>query len=124
MALRKCPRCELNYILDDGSLCTVCREEVHGRKADGDDLALCSLCGEMPAMPGEDLCAGCLREMRAMEQNSGDDIDGDELLEEQLDAEPVSGMDELDEVDDIDGLDDEDTIEVDDGIMPDLARAQ
>jgi len=34
MALTKCPRCELNYILDGGSLCTVCRREVRGEQTD------------------------------------------------------------------------------------------
>ena len=28
MALRKCPRCELNYIKDDEKYCNVCRREM------------------------------------------------------------------------------------------------
>lgn len=31
MALRKCPRCELNYIKDDEKYCNVYRREMKGR---------------------------------------------------------------------------------------------
>ncbi|MEG2135177.1 MAG: hypothetical protein RR150_03750, partial [Clostridia bacterium] len=60
MGLVKCPRCELNYILDGGSLCTVCRKEVRGESEQDDITELCSECGENPAVPGGELCASCL----------------------------------------------------------------
>ena len=52
MALVKCPRCELNYILDGGELCTVCRKEVRGESEPSELPELCSECGENPAVPG------------------------------------------------------------------------
>ena len=30
MGLRKCPRCELNYIRDDEQLCNVCKRHMKG----------------------------------------------------------------------------------------------
>ncbi len=64
MILCKCPRCELNYILDGGVLCSVCRDQSPGNWAEDDASQVCSVCGERAARPGEDLCGACLREMR------------------------------------------------------------
>lgn len=71
MALRKCPRCELNYIRDDEKYCNVCRREMKGGSNDADDgLTMCSECGENPAVKGSDLCAICLREARRQEKQA------------------------------------------------------
>lgn len=72
MALRKCPRCELNYIKDDEKFCNVCRREMKGGDSEPDDsITLCSECGENQAVKGSDLCAICLREARRQELQSG-----------------------------------------------------
>lgn len=63
MTLKKCPRCELNYILDGGDLCTVCRKEVRGEDEPDEIAELCSECGENPVVPGGELCINCLKEM-------------------------------------------------------------
>ena len=73
MALRKCPRCELNYILDDGDLCSVCREEVRGASGRDDAVVMCSVCGEEPALPGEDVCKHCLADLRYIHLLSTDE---------------------------------------------------
>lgn len=73
MALRKCPRCELNYILDGGDLCTVCREEVRGTSGRDDSVMMCSVCGEEPALPGEDVCKHCLADLRYIHLISTDE---------------------------------------------------
>ena len=73
MALVKCPRCELNYILDGGSLCTVCRREVKGEHEIIDTPEMCSMCGENPAVAGSDLCMFCLKEMNRRTPSSMDD---------------------------------------------------
>lgn len=94
MALVKCPRCELNYILDGGDLCTVCRKEVHGG-SDQDDIAeLCSECGENPAVPGGELCLSCLKEMarRLSPTATEDDLIPEEAS---LEIDSVSTMDEI-----------------------------
>ena len=93
MALVKCPRCELNYILDGGSLCTVCRREVKGEHEIPDEPELCSECGENPAVPGSDLCMFCLKEMsRRMSSTSDDSVVPEEA---NIEIDSVSTMDEI-----------------------------
>ena len=99
MALVKCPRCELNYILDGGTLCTVCRREVKGEHEIIDTPEMCSECGENPAVAGSDLCMFCLKEMnRRMPSN----IDDTMVPDANIGIDSVSTMDEieLDIVDD------------------------
>ena len=99
MTLKKCPRCELNYILDGGSLCTVCRREVRGEHEIIDTPEMCSMCGENPAVPGSDLCMSCLKEMNRRIPSSMDDA---MVPDATIGIDSVSTMDEieLDIVDD------------------------
>ncbi len=102
MALEKCPRCELNYILDGGELCTVCRREVKGEYEAIDMTEMCSACGEHPAVSGNDLCIVCLKEMNRHNSaaNGGDDtIMTPEDATIEIDS--VSTMDEI-EIDPVD----------------------
>ena len=69
MALRKCPKCELNYIREGEQYCNVClRAMKNGRiqaePAAEEEETLCSECGEATAVHGSDLCADCLREKK------------------------------------------------------------
>ena len=98
MALEKCPRCELNYILDGDKLCTVCKREVSGDLNEVDDLPdLCSECGEAPAVPGSELCLGCLKEMarRVSTSDAVEVIDVSAVEDPALEINGVSGMDEI-----------------------------
>lgn len=95
MGLKKCQRCELNYILDDGDLCVVCREEVHGMRAKDEATLLCSVCGEFPALSGEDMCRTCLAEIRSIEMLSTDGEEESPMETAELDPEPVSSLDEI-----------------------------
>lgn len=61
MGLKKCPRCELNYIKDDEKLCNVCKRSAK-LSDDSEEESLCIECGEHPAMRGKELCAECYRE--------------------------------------------------------------
>ena len=99
MALIKCPRCELNYILDGGTLCTVCRREVKGEHEIIDTPEMCSECGENPAVPGSDLCMVCLKEMNRRMPTSMEDA---MVPDPSIGIDSVSTMDEieLDIVDD------------------------
>ena len=45
MGLRKCPRCELNYIRDDEKYCNVCKREMKGEPDVEDGVVLCIECG-------------------------------------------------------------------------------
>ncbi|MBR2572228.1 MAG: hypothetical protein IKE30_08930 [Clostridia bacterium] len=124
MSLRKCPRCELNYILDGGELCTVCRKEVRGVHDEDDIAELCSECGENPVMPGSELCASCYKELMGRMQS--DESEENEPREEpSLGIDSVSSMDEIDIGTDLnedapfgevfdDDVDDEDDEEPDD----------
>lgn len=68
MALRKCPRCELNYIREGEKYCEVCRREMKGESEPEETDQICTECGERPAVKGSDLCAICLREARRQEK--------------------------------------------------------
>ena len=76
MALVKCPRCELNYMNDTDKMCSVCRREVRGESEQFELVELCSECGENPVVPGQELCAYCLKE-----QARRDSMDTDETIE-------------------------------------------
>lgn len=62
MGLRKCPRCELNYIRDDEKLCDVCSRKRRSDDDDDNDELLCIECGVHRAMKGRDICAYCYKE--------------------------------------------------------------
>ncbi|MBR0464590.1 MAG: hypothetical protein IJJ23_09490 [Clostridia bacterium] len=91
MALVKCPRCELNYILDGGSLCAVCRREVKGEHEIIDTPEMCSVCGENPAVPGSDMCLSCLKEMNRRPSNTDDTL----VPDASIGIDAVSTMDEI-----------------------------
>jgi len=93
MGLRKCPRCELNYIRDDEQLCNVCRRSIKGEPDVEDTPAVCTECGENPAVPGSELCAICLREVRRQEN-----------LEKRADELSAKDPGDVDDMDDIDEL--------------------
>ncbi len=94
MALKKCPRCELNYILDGGELCTVCRREVRGEHTEEEPVEMCSECGENPAVPGSEYCAQCLKEMSR--RSIGSDEEETLTVEDaDLGIDNVSSMDEI-----------------------------
>ncbi len=93
MRLIKCPRCELNYITEDEGYCKICKREMKG-ESQRDEVELCTVCNEAPALPGKDVCLFCLKEMNA---NSNLEEDESEVRvdESSLDIDPVSAMDEI-----------------------------
>ena len=67
MALRKCPKCELNYLKAGETICHVCASAMKRKKAapaEEEEVVMCSNCGEAPAVKGHDLCEECLREQK------------------------------------------------------------
>jgi len=67
MALRKCPKCELNYLRGNETICRVCAADMDKKRRkefDSDEIIMCSECGERPALRGKDLCEECLREQK------------------------------------------------------------
>lgn len=95
MKLVKCPRCELNYITENEKYCKVCLREMKG-DAPRDEIELCSVCNEAPALPGRDVCLFCLKEMNG----SADRGDSHEQ-EEQVDASSIGDMDSVSTMDEI-----------------------
>ena len=95
MSLIKCPRCELNYMLDTDKMCSVCRRDVRDESEQDEMIELCSECGENPVVPGQELCAYCLKELS---QRDTDDTQGDEPVvadAASIGIDSVSTMDEI-----------------------------
>lgn len=107
MGLVKCPRCELNYMLDTDKICSVCRREVRGESEQYEMIELCSECGENPVVPGQELCAYCLKER----SQHTSDVQGDETVVTDAsnigDIDSVSTMDEIELDLDSDSFDEE-----------------
>ena len=103
MSLIKCPRCELNYMNDTDKMCSVCRREVRGESESFDMIEMCSECGENPVVPGQELCAYCLKELARRTDESTDDAV--EPTAANIEIDSVSSMDEieLDIPEDMDG---------------------
>ena len=126
MGLIKCPRCELNYMLDTDNMCSVCKREVRGESEQDEMLELCSECGENPVVPGQELCAYCLKELTQREADTQNeetvvadasnigDIDSVSTMDE-IELDLHSGLDGevFDEDDDFDEDEDEESEEED-----------
>ena len=117
MSLIKCPRCELNYMLDTDKICSVCRREVRGESEQYEMVELCSECGENPVVPGQELCAYCLKEL-AQRENDAQDEEGAVAESANIGIDSVSTMDEI-ELDLGDDMEGEGFAEDDDGFFGD-----
>ena len=96
----KCPRCELNYILGGGNLCSVCFMEVRGAHSADAAALFCSVCGELPALYSQDMCKSCLREMRSIDKLSADKDEDAPMEQSESKPDPISRLEEIEEVDD------------------------
>ena len=70
MALRKCPKCEVNYLRGTETICSVCRSQMkkRGQEEETEEGMLCTNCGEKLAMKGRELCEDCLLEQKRQEE--------------------------------------------------------
>ena len=93
MNLVKCPRCDLNYILDTEKFCKVCLREMKGSHVE-DELEMCSVCNEAPALPGHDVCLSCLKEMNGTANDDGEENTA-VVDESAIGLNSVSTMDEI-----------------------------
>ena len=114
MNLIKCPRCDLNYILDTEKYCKVCLREMKGNHVE-DELEMCSVCNEAPALPGRDVCLSCLKEMNGSTTDEDVEENAAVVDEASLGFNSVSTMDEiipqLNDDDDFAGLEDDLSLE-------------
>lgn len=102
MNLVKCPRCDLNYILDTEKYCKICLREMKGSHVE-DEMELCSVCNEAPALPGHDVCLSCLKEMSNNTTDGDVEENGPVVDESTIGLNSVSNMDEIiPEIDDDD----------------------
>ena len=98
---KKCPRCEINYILEDEDYCEICKEELRGISHneefpdDEEDAAICPRCKVNYLNEGEKICESCAAEMEEEEEkrNDIDDVEPDWGEEE----EDADASDELDD---------------------------
>ncbi|MBQ2952686.1 MAG: hypothetical protein IJE07_03945 [Clostridia bacterium] len=98
MMFTKCPRCELNYILANERYCKVCMRDIKGDGA-REEIEMCSMCNENPALPGRDICLFCLKEMDDQSVTAGGEnaADGGEPV----DPRTITGMDDVSSMDEI-----------------------
>ncbi len=94
MGFKKCPRCELNYILDTESLCKVCKREIKGEDR-SEEIELCTICNERPAMHGKDICLVCYKEM---EENGELPPDDDDARPEEEDSQEIDSIEDPDDL--------------------------
>ena len=92
MGFIKCPRCELNYIQEEEQYCSVCKREMKGEVHE-DPFELCSICNENPVVPGQELCAYCLKEFNHHSTLSTDDTI--EHAPASIEIDSVSTMEEI-----------------------------
>ena len=118
MGLIKCPRCELNYMLDTDKMCSVCKREVRGESEQYEMIELCSECGENPVVPGQELCAYCLKELAQRETDTQNEETVVADASNIGDIDSVSTMDEI-ELDLGDDMDDEAFADEDDDFFAD-----
>ena len=93
MRLIKCPRCELNYIAEGEGYCKICKREMKG-ESQSEEIEMCTVCNEAPALPGKDVCLFCLKEMNANNDQQDEEPEV-RVNEADLDIDPVSSMDEI-----------------------------
>ena len=96
MAYIKCPRCELNYMPDTERYCTVCKREMRGED-EHEEIELCSACGEHPALPGEELCQQCLKELHQQE-GVVTDVEEDTVVPDETEVTALDATSELEEI--------------------------
>ena len=112
--LKKCPKCELNYITENENVCKVCAKEMKGEQSFGDVVeVICPQCNERNVVPGKELCIFCIMENKKNKEQIGDDehpeVDAD-FEDLDIDALEENAMVELEEID----VDDEDFDSFDD----------
>lgn len=95
----KCPRCELNYILEGEDYCHVCKSEMkHHTEVDEDelldfdDLDLCPVCGANFVKENETMCNECRAKLKGEKSQDWDDEEEDSSLVA-TDADETEGDD-------------------------------
>lgn len=100
---KKCPRCEINYILEDQEYCEICQQELKGISLaeDNDDdveTEICPRCRINFLCEGETICESCAAERELEKEKSIiDDVEPDWKVPEEEAVEDEDLVD--DEID-------------------------
>jgi hypothetical protein len=101
---KKCPRCDLNYILEEEDLCDICKKELNGvnfgeiDEAEDELDEICPVCRINFLEEGETICPACLEKQQAEEDRRkallAEDFEEDEWEEnEEEEEEDLSDLD-------------------------------
>ena len=103
---KKCPRCELNYILEEDDYCEVCKAELKGidTNFEEEEDVICPKCKQNYGEPGEKYCLTCLQKMQGNWDDSKPDVEEDDELTSLSEMEEQEWKDE-----DMDSFDDNDS---------------
>lgn len=139
----KCPRCDLNYMLEGEELCDVCKAElkkapplvfaVDDEEDEMENMELCPRCHRNFVKSGETLCEECLKECESDIEPEAEDDDSwkeyldDDIPEDEEDSEEMLSLNKLAEEEGEKLFDDEDeedeiaeTFDDDDFDIPDI----
>ena len=132
---KKCPRCDLNYILQDEEMCDICKAELGLDSRivllddiidDDEPLKLCPVCKTNYIGLDEEMCDSCQNRFNregSSELDEDDDgwrtyLDDDDTKD--ADEEDIIPIDELEEEDDFEeDFEDEENIDIDLDDYPD-----
>ncbi|MEG2002491.1 MAG: hypothetical protein RR107_05305 [Clostridia bacterium] len=117
----KCPRCEINYILEKQKLCDVCKAELKLApdiySEEDEEMVLCPICKTNYIFPDEDMCSSCRDNNEDLIVEKEPDVESDEDWRSFLDDEkevPVPIVDDEVEVVSLNQLHDEEAEKVPD----------
>ena len=127
---KKCPRCELNYILEGEDYCYVCKSEMkhHNENEESDlldieDMELCPMCGQNYISEDQTMCDECSGKGKSKKTEGNKNWkEDDESLTESSDD--VDSDDDDDEkynsgFSDIDVTEEDDPFKTDDDLVDD-----
>ncbi len=102
----KCPRCELNYILEGEDYCEICKSEMkHHDEGDEDefldfdDLDLCPVCGVNYIRPEQSMCEDCKKKKNGEVSDNEEPAETSWKKADEEDDDIISASDDIDEDD-------------------------
>ncbi len=100
MAIKKCEKCELNYVKEGEHYCKVCKKLLEGNRAAKEKAELCPSCGERVVAKGFELCRVCLSDrldtVETLEDENGDVLD-QSIIPADMEISEIDVVDDVDE---------------------------
>lgn len=118
----KCPRCELNWILEADEYCDVCKAEL-GMEGftlleDEEDDILCPVCGINYIERNKKMCADCLAKSKSGNSSYVSDSDSDSDIESQIESPQTDAEDGIEKIS-FDEIDEEEKFDIYDDAFDD-----